>query len=142
MRLTGSILVCALLFVGGSTFLVTAQSKRSEGKGAAEAGGAGQTSDQIEIKADRFSGITTVALKPQVILDKEDHQLTMEIKTKLGEKYQFDSERDEVKAEIWFRSQAKNPIDFGDQELHFLIDDQPLDIGRIPGGTDTDVDRS
>jgi hypothetical protein len=37
------------------------------------------------VKTDRFSGVTTVKLKPQVILDKPDQRLTIEITAKLGE---------------------------------------------------------
>ena len=50
--------------------------------------------------------MTTVKLKPQVILDKPDHQMTIEIETKLGEKGQLDFEKDDLKAETWFRSQS------------------------------------
>jgi hypothetical protein len=92
------------------------------------------TSDQIEVKTDRFSGVTTVVLKPQVILDKPDHQMTIDIETKLGEKGQLDFEKDDVKAETRFRSLYKGSVDFGDQELRLLIDGKPLDLGKIPGG--------
>ena len=129
------ILVCALLFViAGSIFFVAGQERQQEKKGAAQTLTPNPASDQIEVKTDRFSGVTTVKLKPQVILDKPDHQLTIEIETKLGEKGQLDFEKDEVKAEAWFRSQSKDPVDFGDQELHFLIDGKPLDLGKMPGG--------
>jgi hypothetical protein len=33
-------------------------------------------------------------------------------------------------------------VDFGDQELHFLIDDKPLDLGKTPGGTNANMDKS
>jgi len=78
--------------------------------------------------------VTTVKLKPQVILDKPDHQMTIDIETKLGEKGQLDFEKDDVKAETRFRSLYKGSVDFGDQELHLLIDGKPLDLGKIPGG--------
>jgi hypothetical protein len=86
--------------------------------------------------------VTTVKLKPQVILDKSDHQMTIEIEAKLGEKSRFESEKEDVKAETWFRSQAIQLVDFGDRELHFLIDEKPLDLGRPMGGLDTGVDKS
>jgi hypothetical protein len=116
-----SIFVCVLLFViTGSMYW------------------AKQTSDQIETKEDRFSGVTTVTLKPQVILDKSDHQLTIDITTKLGEKgsIEFELQKDDLKAEVWFRSQATSLVDFGDKQLHFLIDDKPSDLGRTMGGPD------
>jgi hypothetical protein len=127
-----------LLAVTGSAFSVAGRDRLNEEKGKARE--TNQTNDQIEIKEDRFSGVVTVRLKPQVILDKEDHQLTIDIKTKLGEKGLSDFEKDDVKAEIWFRSQSKGSIDFGDQELHFLIDGKSLDKGEIPGGPNAYAD--
>ena len=138
-----SIFACVLLLtIADSIFFVAGQERQQEKKGAAQTSDAKSTSDQIEVKTDRFSGVTTVKLKPQVILDKPDHQMTIDIETKLGEKGQLDSEKDDVKAEAWFRSQSKDPVDFGDQELHFLIDDKPLDLGKTPGGTNANMDKS
>jgi hypothetical protein len=137
------ILVCALLFViAGSIFFVSGQGSQQEKKSAAQISDAKPASDQIEVKTDRFSGMITVKLKPLVILDKPDHLLTIDIETKLGEKVRFESEKEEVKAESWFRSQATHLVDFGDQELHFLIDEKPLDIGRAMGSLDVGVDKS
>jgi len=136
-------LVCALLFViAGSISFVSGQGRQQEKKGAAQASDTKSTSDQVEVKTDRFSGVTTVKLKPLVILDKPDHQMTIEVETKFGEKGQLDFEKDDVKAEAWFRSQSKDPVDFGDQELHFLIDDKPLDLGKTPGGANAYMDKS
>jgi hypothetical protein len=138
-----SILACLLLLtIAGSIFFVAGQERQQEKKGSAQNSDAKSTSDQIEVRTDRFSGVTTVKLKPQVILDKPDHQMTIDIETKLGEKGQLDFEKDDVKAEAWFRSQSKDPVDFGDQELHFLIDDKPLDLGKTPGGTNANMDKS
>src|SRR5215468_3737638 len=142
-RIMRQILVCALLFViASSIFFVVGKERQREEKGGAQATDSKQANDQVEVKTDRFSGVTTVKLKPQVILDKPDHQLTIEIETKLGEKGQLDFEKDDLKAEAWFRSQSKDPVDFGDQELHFLIDDKPLDLGKTPGGTNANMDKS
>src|SRR6266508_873311 len=128
-------LVSALLFViAGSISFVSGQERQQDKKGAAQASETKSTSDQVEVKTDRFSGVTTVKLKPQVIIDKPDHQMTIEIETKLGEKGQLDFEKDDVKAETWFRSLYKGSVDFGDQELHLLIDGKPSDLGKIPGG--------
>lgn len=139
-----SILVSGLLLcLVGSIALVAAQERRREDKSVAQgADDTKSTNDQIEVKTDRFSNVTTVTLKPQVILDKRDHKLTIEIETKLGEKGKFEFEKDDVKAEVWFRSQATDLVRFGDQELHFLIDDSPLNLGRAMGDIDTSVDKS
>lgn len=137
------ILACALLFViPGSIFFVSGQEREQDKKVAAQTSDARSASDLIEGKTDRFSGVITVKLKPLVILDKPDHQLTIDIETKLGEKVRFESEKEEVKAETWFRSQATHLVDFGDQELHFLIDEKPLDIGRAMGSLDVGADKS
>jgi hypothetical protein len=138
------IFVYALMFViASSIFFVVGKERQHEEKGGAQATDSKQANDQIEVNTDRFSGVTTVQLKPQVILDKPDHQLTIEIKTKLGEKGQLDFEKDDVAAEIRFRSMYKESVDFGDQELHLLIDGKPLNHGKISGGdaeaTDEDV---
>jgi hypothetical protein len=135
------ILACALMLVFAGSF-VAGQEHQQEKKGAAQTSDAKSTSNQIEVKTDRFSGVITVKLKPLVILDKPDHQLTIDIETKLGEKVRFESEKEEVKAECWFRSQATHLVDFGDRDLHFLIDEKPLDIGRASGGLDVGVDKT
>src|SRR6266508_5664429 len=109
-------LLSKYLVIAGSIFFVRGHERQQEQKGAAQISDAKSTSDQIEVKTDRFSGVTTVKLKPQVLLDKPDHQLTTDLETKLGEKGQLDFEKDDVKAEVWFRSQSKDPVDFGDQE--------------------------
>jgi hypothetical protein len=127
-----------LLAVTSSVFSVVERDRLNEEKGKALE--TNQTDNQIEIKEDRFSGVVTVTLKPQVISDQEDHRITIDIKTKLGEKGLSDFEKDDMKAEIWFRSQSKGSIDFGDQELHFLIDGKSLDKGEIPGGPNVYAD--
>jgi hypothetical protein len=129
------ILVYGLMFViASSIFFVVGKERQSEDKSRAQVTTSNQANDQIEVKEDRFSGVTTVVLKPQVILDKPDHQLTIEIKTKLGEKGKLDFEKDDVEAEIRFRSMYKESVDFGDQELHLLIDGKTLNHGKISGG--------
>jgi hypothetical protein len=137
------ILACVLSLVSaGSIFYVAGQERRQEQRGAAQTSDSKSTNDQVEVKTDRFSGVITVKLKPQVILDKPDQLMTIDIETKIGEKGRFESEKAGVKAEFWFRSQATSLVDFGDQELHFLINEKPLDIGRAMGGLDTGVDKS
>jgi len=126
-----SVLVFGLLFCIISSITIAAGREHGrEDKGAAQVADAKSTNDQIEVKTDRFSNVVTVVLKPQVILDKPDHQLTMGIEAKLGEKKFSDWEREEIKAIANFESQAKEPIDYGDADLHFLIDGKPLNQGK------------
>ena len=133
------ILVCALMFViVGSIFFVRGQEGQQELKGASQTSDAKSTSDQIEVKNDRFSGVTTVKLKPQVVLDKPEHQLTIRSETKLGDKKSHEWEMGTVSAYVWLESHYNRSVDYGDRELHFIIDGKPLDIGRITGGSPTE----
>jgi hypothetical protein len=71
---------------------------------------------QVEVKTDRFSGKSTVMLKPQVLLDTAKHKLTM----------QFESHDDF--AGVTFESSSEEYIDFGDKQLHFLVDGKRMFI--------------
>jgi hypothetical protein len=131
-----AILMCGLpFFTTVSIFVASGQARQLEEKGGAQATDSKQANDQVEVKTDRFSGVTTVKLKPQMILDKPDHQMTIEIETKLGEKGKLDFEKDDVTAEVWFRSLYKGSVNFGDKELHFIIDGKPLNLGEMPEAT-------
>ena len=74
-----------MFVIASSIFFVVGKERQREEKGGAQAIDSKQSNDQIEVKTDRFSGVTTVKLKPQVILDKPDQRLTIEITAKLGE---------------------------------------------------------
>jgi hypothetical protein len=130
-----------MFVIAGSIFFVVGKESQREDKGGAQLTASNQANDQIEVKTDRFSGVTTVKLKPQVVLDKPDHQLIIEIETKLGEKKVSDLEREEVKALASFESQSKTSVDFGDEQLHFLIDGQQLDLGESDVRVDPYADR-
>ena len=128
------VLMCGLLlFIAGSAFFVAGQERRREEKGDAQAADSKSlaASDQIEVKEDRFSGVTTVKLKPQVILDKPDHRLTIEVTAKLGEKKIYDHQKDEIRAIVNFESQSKTPVNYGDREFHFMVDGAPLNLGKV-----------
>lgn len=126
----------------GSIALVEAQERRRKDERVAQgADDTKSTNNQIEMETDRFSNVTTVTLKPQVILDKPDHQLTMEIETKLGEKTFHDWQKEQVMAIVEFESQSTAPIDSGDEELHFVIDGKPLNLGRTRSSVDAYASR-
>jgi hypothetical protein len=100
------------------------------------------TDNPIEVKTDRFSNVITVTLKPQVIFEKPDHFITIEINTKIGEKKSYNFEKEMVQAYVTFESQSKGLVDFGDEELHFIINGRPLNLGKsefstIPHGSRT-----
>jgi hypothetical protein len=127
-----------MFVIVGSIFFVRGQEGQQELKGASQTFDAKSTSDQIEVKNDRFSGVTTVKLKPQVVLDKPEHQLTIRSETKLGDKKSHEWEMGTVSAYVWLESHYNRSVDYGDRELHFIIDGKPLDIGRITGGSPTE----
>jgi hypothetical protein len=137
-----ALFVCALLLsISGSILFVSGQEQQQREKGKAQASDAKATNDQIEVKEDRFSGATTVKMKPQVVLEQPDHQLTIEIETKLGEKKSYETQKDEIFGNVKLVSQSKAPVKFGDEELHFLIDGKPLDLGKTRGSVDAYAER-
>jgi hypothetical protein len=73
-------------------------------------------SSQVEVETDRFSGKTTVRLKPQVLLDTPGHKLIMAID---GQGAVFG---------IRFESISRNYIIFGDRELWFIVDGKRMRI--------------
>jgi len=121
--LVSIILVC---FVGPITFN-EGQERRREDNGAARTEEGKSTNDQIDVNTDRFSKKTTLVLKPQIMIDKPDHFVTLTIKTQVGKS---DDPRLEVSSYsmLHVASQARVPPDFGDNKLYFLVDDKPLDI--------------
>ena len=99
------------LFLTAPSFAMT----RSEDK---RAGGTPQEkeSSQVEVKTDRFSGKTTVKLKPQVLIDTPEHRLTMVI------------ENHDEHLGIRFYSASREYINYGDRELWFLVDGKRMRI--------------
>ena len=112
-------------------------SKAQSTKSASE--GQGNQSD-VEVKSDRFSGLTTVTLKPQVIIDSPDHRLEMEMETKLGGKRLSGVPEVDEMVIITFTSLSNGGVDFGDKELHFLVDGRPIKGGENSGGIPSRVE--
>jgi hypothetical protein len=69
-----------------------------------------KVSSQVEVETDRFSGKTTVRLKPQVLLDTPERKLVMVID---GQGAFFG---------IRFDSISRDYIIYGDRELWFIVD--------------------
>ncbi len=89
---------------------------------------------QVEVKKDGFSGVTTILLKPQKLIDSPNHQLTMSAEVKLeGKTYAGVTGVDETVL-LEFVSRSKERVDFGDEELHFLVDGKPVKGGPTAGG--------
>jgi hypothetical protein len=126
--LIGGLLLCLTIPTIQATGQERARDDRSSLQGS-DNSKAGSNDNPIEVKTDRFSNVTTVNLKPQAILDKPDHLITMEIKTKLEQKRADDIFRDSVDAYVYFESHSGGGVDFGDGEIHLLVDGRPL---RIP----------
>lgn len=130
-----SLFVCVLLLsISGSRLFVAGQEQRRGEKSGTQSVDSKSANDQIEVKEDRFSGVTTVKLKPQVILDKPEHQLTIRSETKLGDKNSFEWRMDTVSAYVWLESHYNQSVDYGDRELHLMIDGKPLNLDKLTGG--------
>jgi hypothetical protein len=115
-----SVLVCGLLFcLIGSISFVAGQDRKREEKNSTQKTDATSTKDQIEVMTDRFTQKTTLVLKPQILLDKPDHFVTLAIKTKV-------SKSDDLYSMAYITSQAKAPQDLGGGEAGFLVNNEPL----------------
>ncbi len=88
----------------------------------------GKTS-QVEVKTDRFSGDVTITMKPQTLIDTPELKLTMELEYRLNQKRLAASPiLVEELASVTLRPAVKDSVDYGDRELHFLVDGV-----RLPG---------
>ena len=65
-------------------------------------------------------------------------RFTIRSETKLGDKKSYEWEMGTVSAYVWLESHYNRSVDYGDRELHFIIDGKPLDIGRVTGGSPTE----
>ncbi len=91
---------------------------------------------QVEVKKDEFSGVTTITLKPQKLIDSPNHQLTMSVEAKLRSDAPSTGFAEiDNRAQIKLVSQSSKSIDFGDEKLYFLVDDQRIN-GPTAGGYD------
>jgi len=112
-------IVC-FLFIIGSIIVVSGHARQE--RAASQA-----SNDQIEVTTDRFSKKTTLVLKPQALIDKPDHFVTLTIKTEL-EKADNPREKASMFSRLYLFSQAKVPPDFGTSGPRFLANDKPLTI--------------
>jgi hypothetical protein len=110
------VLACASLSVAGSLF---AQSRPEQ----VPAGG------QVEVKTDRFSGVTTVSLKQTDLFKKPDHRLAIALQIRLDPR-----KGDEEAVLTRFFSYSESAILFGDMEIHCLVDEKPLSLGKARHG--------
>ncbi len=106
------------------TFIIFAQNNNS-------AGNDGKSGGQVEVETDRFSGDVTVTMKPQTLIDTPELQLTMGLKYRLNQKKLEESPIlvEEI-ASVTLKSSVKDSVDYGDRELHFLVDGARLAAHR------------
>jgi hypothetical protein len=116
-----------LLCIVGSISFVVGQGRKREEKISTQKPDATSPKDQIEVMTDRFTREATLVLKPQILLDKPDHFVTLAIKTEVGK-----SDDPQLKvslfSKVYIASQAKAPQDFGDIKAAFLVNDEPLTV--------------
>lgn len=84
----------------------------------------------IEVKRDDFSGATLVRLRDASIVNEPEHALTIQLETKVNDRSPAARMlSEEPRADATLTSFSPKGRDFGDRELHFLIDGRPLRIG-------------
>jgi hypothetical protein len=97
-----------------------AQNNKSEKSASTQA-------DQVEVKTDSFSRNVSVKMKPQVLIDTAERKLTMEFEYRVNQKELAEASfLVEESASITFESTTKQATDYGDRELHFLVDGNRL----------------
>ncbi len=90
---------------------------------------------QVEVKKDEFSGATIVRLKEFPVAISPDHVFTLTMETKVNDTSPAARMlSEEPKAALLFTSHSTKGQDFGDRELHFLIDGKPLRLGVAAEG--------
>jgi hypothetical protein len=83
----------------------------------------GKSGGQVEVETDRFSGNVTVTMKPQTLIDTPELRLNIELKYRLDKKKLEESPiLVEELASVTLKSSVKGSVDYGDRELHFLVD--------------------
>ena len=70
----------------------------------------------VETKFDRFSGVTTIVMNPQEVIDNRDLTLRMSLEYKTG------GDASGSNVDINFKGQSAISLDFTDYRLYFLAD--------------------
>lgn len=106
---------------------------QGEDRGSGEAASRMNASDVV-VKKDRFSGATTITLKPQKLTETSRQLLMISADSKIGGKPLIGLDEADERVTIKFDLQTTSALDKGDQELHFLVDGAPVKGGSIAGG--------
>jgi len=80
------------------------------------AGQADAAAPAVETKFDRFSGVTTIVMNPQEVIDNRDLTLRMSLK------YQKGGDASGSTVDMDFEGGSAAQLDFPDQRLYFLAD--------------------
>jgi hypothetical protein len=84
---------------------------------------------QIETQRDRFSDTTAVKLNMLYLFKRPSHKLAISLEAKVDPK---NPDKDTVFAN--FSSYTQDLYDFGDRELHFLVDGDRVSLGTAKRG--------
>ncbi len=104
-----------------------------EAKAALKKTGERLAQTSIEVTRDDFSGATLVRLREVTIVNQPDHALTLTVETKVNDTSpEARMLSYEPSALLHFTSFSTPSRDFGDYELHFLVDGKPIRVGRVP----------
>jgi len=86
--------------------------------------GIAKSSEQIEVKTDRFTGITTITLKPQKLISTQDLDISVALKTSVG------GESQSHLIDFDFKGNVDKKYDVSASDLYFLVDGERLKIAR------------
>jgi len=87
--------------------------------------GIAKSSEQIEVKTDRFTGITTITLKPQKLISTQDLDILVALKTSV------DSESQSDLIDIDFKGNVDKKYDASASDLYFLVDGERLKFAEL-----------
>ena len=91
----------------------------------------GASGREVKVQHDRFTGERTISFEPQLILDHRDHRMSLEAEAKPGgNRPRRDIPELDDRVTFTFSSMSKAGVEFGDRELHFLVDGERIRIGR------------
>ncbi len=113
-------MACACLVVAAMSASVSGQSDAPKRR----------ASDNTQVKDDPFSGAATITLPPQTIVNDVSIHLVMTAEAKiLGSDPERGVRPQDDNATVTFTSRTPAGFDFGDSQLHFLVDGEPVRIG-------------
>ncbi|HZS47942.1 MAG TPA: hypothetical protein VFC63_22925 [Blastocatellia bacterium] len=92
--------------------------------------------NDVEVRKDRFTGVTTVSLKPQILTKTAEYEIDLsKLQAEFGGKNIY-GRIGEGSVYLEVMAKPKKAMSFGDLQLHFLVDGKPVDTGHTTSDLD------